>query len=42
VPATQFVLRVVPIEAWAWARMGLVAMTIVAAVEVHKRLRRRA
>jgi len=42
VPATQFVLRVVPIEPRAWARIVLVAVTIVAAVEAHKRLRRRA
>lgn len=40
VPATQFVLRVVPIEAWAWARMVLVVTTIVATVEMHTRLRR--
>ncbi len=36
---TQFVLRVVPLDAAAWLRIFLVALTIVAAVELHKLLR---
>jgi calcium-translocating P-type ATPase len=39
-PATQFVLRVEPIALDVWVRIVLVASTIVAAVEVHKLVRR--
>jgi magnesium-transporting ATPase (P-type) len=39
-PPTQYVLRVDPIGLPAWLRIVLVATTIVAAVELHKRLRR--
>jgi Ca2+-transporting ATPase len=37
---TQYVLRVEPVDAAAWLRIVAVATTIVAAVEVHKALRR--
>jgi calcium-translocating P-type ATPase len=40
VPATQFVLRVEPIEAAAWLRIIAVASTILVAMEAHKLLRR--
>lgn len=39
-PPTQFVLRVEPIGLEAWLRIVLVAATILAAVELHKVLRR--
>ena len=39
-PATQFVLRVVPVDAATWLRMILVAASIIVAMELHKRLRR--
>ncbi len=39
-PATQFVLRVEPLGLDAWVRLSAVAMTIVVAMEVHKRVRR--
>ena len=39
-PPTQFVLRVEPIEFQAWARIVLVAVSIVAVVELHKLARR--
>jgi Ca2+-transporting ATPase len=39
-PPTQFVLRVEPIELEAWARIVLVALTIVPVIELHKWLRR--
>jgi calcium-translocating P-type ATPase len=38
---TQFILRVEPVEAAAWVRMAAVAVTIVAAMEIHKAIRRR-
>ncbi|MFO7589961.1 MAG: HAD-IC family P-type ATPase [Acidimicrobiia bacterium] len=37
---TQYVLRVEPVGPGAWLRMTLVALTIVAAIELHKRVRR--
>ena len=37
---TQFLLRVEPLDLGAWARMVVVASTIVVAVEAHKWLRR--
>ena len=39
-PPTQFILRVEPIELEAWIRITLVASTIIAAMELHKYLRR--
>jgi Ca2+-transporting ATPase len=39
-PPTQFVLRVEPLDLATWLRMGLVASSVVLAVEIHKRLRR--
>jgi cation-transporting ATPase F len=39
-PWTQFVLRVEPIEIEAWMRIILVACSILAAMELHKLLRR--
>jgi magnesium-transporting ATPase (P-type) len=39
-PPTQFVLRVEPIDLEAWRRIVLMALTIIAAVEVHKLIRR--
>jgi Ca2+-transporting ATPase len=39
-PPTQYVLRVEPIELQAWARIALVAVSIVAVVELHKFVRR--
>lgn len=38
-PVTQYVLRVEPIEAAAWLRIGLVATSILVAMEIHKGLR---
>ncbi|GIV11546.1 MAG: ATPase [Fimbriimonadales bacterium] len=38
-PITQFILRVEPIEWEAWRRSGLVALSVVALVELHKWLR---
>lgn len=38
-PATQYVLRVEPIDAAAWVRIGLVATSILIAMEIHKALR---
>jgi magnesium-transporting ATPase (P-type) len=40
-PPTQFVLRVVPIDLEAWARIILVASSLVVAMEIHKAVRRR-
>jgi Ca2+-transporting ATPase len=40
-PWTQFVLRVEPIEFAAWIMIGMVAATILIAMELHKFLRRR-
>ena len=40
VPATQVILRVEPIGMDAWIRMVAVAMSIIAAIEIHKRIRR--
>jgi cation-transporting P-type ATPase F len=40
-PPAQFVLRVEPIPLEAWLRIVLVASTIIAAMEIHKLLRRR-
>jgi magnesium-transporting ATPase (P-type) len=39
-PPTQYVLRVEPIEPEVWVRMAAVAFSIIAAVELHKLLRR--
>jgi Ca2+-transporting ATPase len=39
-PVTQLVLRVVPVGADRWAQMAVLAVTIVVAVEGHKRARR--
>jgi Ca2+-transporting ATPase len=39
-PPTQFILRVEPIELEAWVRIVLIAASVLAAVEVHKRVRR--
>jgi magnesium-transporting ATPase (P-type) len=39
-PPTQLILRVEPIELEAWIRITLVASTIIAAMELHKYLRR--
>jgi magnesium-transporting ATPase (P-type) len=39
-PATQYVLRIVPLDAVTWLRMLAVASTIVVAMELHKWLRR--
>jgi Ca2+-transporting ATPase len=39
---TQFLLRVEPIPLEQWPRMGVVAASIVLAIEAHKWLRRRA
>jgi Ca2+-transporting ATPase len=41
VPATQLVLRVVPVGLDAWIRMAGVAMSIVVAIEIHKVVRKR-
>jgi Ca2+-transporting ATPase len=38
-PATQYVLRVEPIDATAWLRIALVATSILVAMEIHKALR---
>jgi magnesium-transporting ATPase (P-type) len=38
-PPTQFVLRVEPIDLTTWVRITLVALTIIVAIELHKRLR---
>ena len=38
-PWTQFVLRVEPIEPAAWIRILVIGATIIAAVELHKRVR---
>jgi magnesium-transporting ATPase (P-type) len=35
----QFVLRVEPLDAWTWLRMVGVAVSVIAAVELHKLLR---
>jgi len=40
-PPTQLILRVVPIDIEAWARIVLVAATLVVAMEIHKAVRRR-
>jgi Ca2+-transporting ATPase len=40
-PPTQYVLRVEPIEAAAWARIVAVASSILVAMELHKAIRRR-
>jgi Ca2+-transporting ATPase len=40
-PPTQFILRVEPIDLEAWARIILVASTLVVAMEIHKAVRRR-
>lgn len=40
IPATQYVLRVTPIDAAAWARIILVAASVIMAVEAHKWIRR--
>jgi cation-transporting P-type ATPase F len=40
-PWTQFILRVEPIEPGVWFRIILVAASILAAMELHKLLRRR-
>jgi magnesium-transporting ATPase (P-type) len=40
VPATQFVLRVEPLDLGTWLRLAAVALTIVAAIEAHKLARR--
>jgi magnesium-transporting ATPase (P-type) len=40
VPATQFLLRVEPLDLGAWVRMTVVASTILVAIEAHKLLRR--
>jgi magnesium-transporting ATPase (P-type) len=39
-PFTQFVLRVEPLELSVWRDMTVVALTIIAAVELHKLVRR--
>jgi len=41
VAPTQLVLRVEPIGLEAWGRIVVVASTIIAAIEIHKLLRRR-
>ncbi|MEX2256844.1 MAG: HAD-IC family P-type ATPase [Acidimicrobiia bacterium] len=40
-PATQYVLRVEPIELGAWVRIVMVASTVLVAVEIDKAFRRR-
>jgi magnesium-transporting ATPase (P-type) len=40
-PPTQFVLRVEPISAGAWARLILVSLSVLVAVEMEKAVRRR-
>jgi Ca2+-transporting ATPase len=40
-PPTQYVLRVEPIGIEAWARLVIVATSIIVAMELHKALRRR-
>jgi Ca2+-transporting ATPase len=39
-PPTQFLLRVEPLDLGTWVRMGLIASTILVAVEIDKLLRR--
>jgi Ca2+-transporting ATPase len=39
-PPTQYVLRVEPLDLDSWVRIVPVALTIVIAVEIHKRIRR--
>jgi Ca2+-transporting ATPase len=40
-PWTQYILRVEPLEWEAWARMAAMAVTVIAAVELHKLVRSR-
>lgn len=40
-PPSQYVLRVEPLEAEAWVRMTLIALSIIVAIEAHKLIRGR-
>jgi Ca2+-transporting ATPase len=40
-PEMQWILRMEPIMAWEWLRIGLVSLTVVIAVEIDKWLRRK-